>query len=70
MSKSWHKIGICGGTRRTRILNLPNDWCDGVGLGKGSLVEILAGRVLVVIPPDAHAEADSIRKLMLQRGFL
>lgn len=70
VSKSRHKIGVCGGTRRTRVLNLPNDWCDGVGLGKGSRVELLAGRVLVVIPPEVHADVEAIRRLMLQRGFL
>jgi hypothetical protein len=70
VSKSWHKIGVSGGTRRTRVLNLPTAWCDGNYLGKDSRVELLAGRVLVVIPPDAHDDAEAIRKLMIQRGFL
>lgn len=70
VSKSSHKIGVCGRSRRTRILNLPNDWCDGVGLGKGSLVEVLAGRVLILIPPVACSDAEAIRRLMVQRGFL
>jgi hypothetical protein len=70
VTRSWHRVTVCGRTHRTRVLNLPTGWCDGIGLGKGSQVELLAGRVLVVIPPDAHADAEAIRKLMLQRGFL
>jgi len=70
VTRSWHKVSVCGRTRRTRLLNLPTSWCDGIGLEKGSQVELLAGRVLVVIPPGAHADAEAIRKLMLQRGFL
>jgi hypothetical protein len=70
VSRSWHKVTLCGRTHRTRVLNLPTAWCDGSGLGRDSQVELLAGRVLVVIPPEAHADAEAIRKLMIQRGFL
>lgn len=70
VTRSWHKVTVCGRSHRTRVLNLPTAWCEGNCLGKDSRVELLAGRVLVVIPPDVHEDADAIRKLMLQRGFL
>lgn len=70
VTRSWHKVSVCGRLHRTRVLNLPTAWCDGVGLEKGTQLEVLAGRVLVVIPPDVHADAEPIRRLMLQRGYL
>ncbi|MFI5418988.1 MAG: hypothetical protein ACHQ2Y_08865 [Candidatus Lutacidiplasmatales archaeon] len=70
VTRSWHRVTVCGRFHRSRVLNLPTAWCDGVGLEKGAQLELLAGRVLVVIPPDAHQDAEAIRKLMLQRGFL
>jgi hypothetical protein len=70
VTRSWHRVTFCGRKHRTRVLNLPIAWCDGVGLVEGAELELLAGRVLVVIPPDVHQDAEAIRKLMLQRGFL
>jgi hypothetical protein len=63
------RVGVVGKSR-TFYVTLPLHWCQGSGIEQGSEVGVLAGRVLVVIPPQAKEDAEPIRKLMLQRGFL
>jgi hypothetical protein len=49
---------------RQRLVNLPKGWCDGIGVARGTQVEILASRVLVVVPPTAGREAALVLRLM------
>jgi hypothetical protein len=47
-----------------KLVNLPKSWCDGIGLGRGTSIEVLASRVLVIVPPGALAEAQTVLRLM------
>jgi len=61
-----HRIGSSGKVS-ARVLHLPLAFCEGVGLAKGQVVEILYGDVLVVIPrPSPHAER--VRLAMAEAG--
>ncbi len=47
-----------------RLLTLPKSWCEGVGVGKGARVEVLAGRVLVVAPLHEFEAVATVLRLM------
>jgi hypothetical protein len=47
-----------------KLVNLPKGWCDGIGVGKGTKVQVLASRVLVIAPPNAGQEAALVLRLM------
>lgn len=52
-----------------RLVTLPKGWCEGVGVGKGTRVEILAGRILVIAPPGTEKESATVLRL-LREGVL
>ncbi len=67
VTKSWHRVMEVGRKPYTQhLLCLPKGWCDGVGIEKGTPVEVVAGRVLVVVPPTLHGETARIVKLMME----
>jgi hypothetical protein len=49
---------------RQRLVNLPKGWCDGIGVRRGSKVEVLARRILVIVPPGGAQEASLVLRLM------
>lgn len=65
VQRSWHRVTQVGRTPNVqRLLYLPKSWCDGVGLGAGARVEVVAGRALVVLPPGSGDLAERVLRLM------
>lgn len=65
VQRSWHRVTVVGRPKGAqRLLYLPKSWCDGVGLDGGTRVEIVAGRALVVLPPNSGELTERVLRLM------
>jgi hypothetical protein len=65
VQRSWHRVTTVGRPGSVqRLLYLPKSWCDGIGLEGGTRVEIVAGRALVVLPPDSRELVERVLRLM------